>query len=266
MFIGHCRRRKIRCIPAPADPQQRCSNCIRLKKECNFFPVDQQPPDTRQRDSKDRSGTGQASKKKRQRTESFSPETKGTLPSVTQFQFFCLVLWSSVITSSRTFDHSHGPTNWMAPDASPNTPPNYWQVNPQDSPVTPAFSPFTLTLHVPPGQNWQAHHAAPSPREDLSWSVPQRSVPYSDIEGLQSHQYTPFPQATTHSITDNYTTKPRVMQSGTCPFAPNCGKTNHNILGRQAWSLRCYGLFLSRLAVCCYFALYYRISLFIGLT
>ncbi|KAI9804955.1 MAG: hypothetical protein M1833_006258 [Piccolia ochrophora] len=44
---GHCRRRKIRCLLAPDDPQGRCSNCIRLKKECNFFPVDQQPPTDR---------------------------------------------------------------------------------------------------------------------------------------------------------------------------------------------------------------------------
>ncbi len=43
-FAGHCRRRKIRCLLAADDPQGRCSNCIRLKKECNFFPVDQQPP------------------------------------------------------------------------------------------------------------------------------------------------------------------------------------------------------------------------------
>ena len=41
---GHCRRRKIRCLAAPDDSQGRCANCIRLKKECNFFPVDQQPP------------------------------------------------------------------------------------------------------------------------------------------------------------------------------------------------------------------------------
>ena len=40
----HCRRRKIRCLLAADDHQNRCSNCIRLKKECNFFPVDQQPP------------------------------------------------------------------------------------------------------------------------------------------------------------------------------------------------------------------------------
>lgn len=40
----HCRRRKIRCLQAPGDVQKRCENCIRLRKECQFFPVDQQPP------------------------------------------------------------------------------------------------------------------------------------------------------------------------------------------------------------------------------
>ncbi|KAJ6113240.1 transcriptional regulator family: Fungal Specific TF [Penicillium sp. IBT 18751x] len=40
----HCRRRKIRCLVAPDDPQGRCENCIRLRKDCQFFPVDQQPP------------------------------------------------------------------------------------------------------------------------------------------------------------------------------------------------------------------------------
>ena len=55
---GHCRRRKIRCIPSPADVQGRCVNCIRLKKECSFYPVDQQPPpDTRSKASS-RSSTG----------------------------------------------------------------------------------------------------------------------------------------------------------------------------------------------------------------
>ncbi|EMD64200.1 hypothetical protein GGP41_006638 [Bipolaris sorokiniana] len=37
---GHCRRRKIRCLLAPDDRHGRCSNCIRLKKECNFYPVE----------------------------------------------------------------------------------------------------------------------------------------------------------------------------------------------------------------------------------
>ncbi|KAF2794092.1 hypothetical protein K505DRAFT_31076 [Melanomma pulvis-pyrius CBS 109.77] len=40
---GHCRRRKIRCLVANEDPGGRCANCIRLKKECNFYPVEQNP-------------------------------------------------------------------------------------------------------------------------------------------------------------------------------------------------------------------------------
>ncbi|KAJ5484725.1 hypothetical protein N7539_004713 [Penicillium diatomitis] len=40
----HCRRRKIRCLVSADDAQGRCENCIRLRKECQFFPVDQQPP------------------------------------------------------------------------------------------------------------------------------------------------------------------------------------------------------------------------------
>jgi len=38
--LGHCRRRKIRCLPAKDDDQGRCTNCIRLKKDCNFYPVE----------------------------------------------------------------------------------------------------------------------------------------------------------------------------------------------------------------------------------
>lgn len=41
-MLGHCRRRKIRCLLASEDLQQRCLNCIKLKKECSFLPVDPQ--------------------------------------------------------------------------------------------------------------------------------------------------------------------------------------------------------------------------------
>jgi hypothetical protein len=44
IFTVHCRRRKIRCLVAPDDTEGRCENCIRLRKDCQFFPVDQQPP------------------------------------------------------------------------------------------------------------------------------------------------------------------------------------------------------------------------------
>ncbi|OQU99680.1 Fungal Zn2-Cys6 binuclear cluster domain-containing protein [Cladophialophora immunda] len=45
----HCRRRKIRCMSDYNDPTGRCQNCIRLKKECVFLPIDPQNPPTAKR-------------------------------------------------------------------------------------------------------------------------------------------------------------------------------------------------------------------------
>lgn len=54
---GHCRRRKIRCLLALDDSTGRCANCIRLKKECNFYPVEHNPdmPSSQTTGSKDAS-------------------------------------------------------------------------------------------------------------------------------------------------------------------------------------------------------------------
>jgi len=233
---GHCRRRKIRCIPAPADSQNRCSNCIRLKKECNFYPVDQQPaPESRRRGSKAQSGRASESSSpsttsgqlpdmpttlpyphlsmppiqdlggpqmKKPKTESFDPENK-------------------IVATSRNFDFNHGSTSWIPPDTSPNTAktpsdmPPYWRVNPQDSPMTPAFSPFTT---IPPPQNWSTSQAEPVHRDELSWSVPQRSMSYSNLESLQSqNQYSPYPHSQAPPLSDHFSAKPRTMHSGMYP-------------------------------------------------
>ena len=55
---AHCRRRKIRCLLAEGDDQERCQNCIRLKKECVFYPVDQQQPSDDPSQSGSKSGPG----------------------------------------------------------------------------------------------------------------------------------------------------------------------------------------------------------------
>jgi hypothetical protein len=108
----------------------------------------------------------------------------------------------------------------MAPDTSPNSkgpadvPQNYWR-NTNDSPMTPAFSPFTPnTMSMQPSQQWPAHHhPEPSPRDDLAWSIPQRSMSYNNLDNLQNqHQYGPFNQHPPHTG-DNYMTKPRGLQS-----------------------------------------------------
>ena len=157
---------------------------------------------------------------KRQRTESFSPENKGA--NLRQLPQQTLPNDSTVVTASRSFEYNHGPTNWMAPDASPSmrappsdAPQSLWRTNAQDSPLTPAFSPFTPNLQIPPPQNWPAPHTDASPRDEIGWSVPQRSISYSNLEGLQSHhqQYAQYGHPPSQPPTDHYTTKPRVLHS-----------------------------------------------------
>jgi hypothetical protein len=156
---------------------------------------------------------------KRQRTESFSPENRGMISSQHLSSRSDNI---SVVTSSRNFDY-HG-TNWMASDASPSTTKpqtevsqSFWRANPQDSPLTPAFSPFTPSLQIPPPQSWPPPQTEASPRDELAWSVPQRSISYSNLEGLQGQQhYAPFQHPPSQQV-DHYTTKPRMVHSGMYP-------------------------------------------------
>ncbi|KAJ5032613.1 uncharacterized protein L3040_009210 [Drepanopeziza brunnea f. sp. 'multigermtubi'] len=265
---GHCRRRKIRCIAAPGDAHSRCSNCIRLKKDCQFFAVDAQPPvlESQRRASRTQSGAERASEEpsspststgqvleipqtlpylhlgmppiqdlggpqmKRQRTESFSPEStgKGFLPPS--------LINPVVVTTSRNLEYTqpsdHGTTNWMATELSPSTTDpkmetsqSYWRINTHASPITPAFSPFTPNLQIPP---WTPHAEA-SPRED-NWSAPQRSISYGNLEGLhtlhQSTQYAAYTQPPPSN--DHYTTKPRVLQSS--PMYPPLMQTSSSMV------------------------------------
>ncbi|KAK0618325.1 hypothetical protein B0T17DRAFT_496385 [Bombardia bombarda] len=226
---GHCRRRKIRCIPSQNDVQGRCVNCIRLKKECSFFPVDQQPPqDTRQK-SASRSSIGpkiaSASSSpamqsgipsdmhaqqpypqltmpsiqnmpppmKPPGTESYAPDSKGP----------------SSASSTRPYEYSqHGMTNWMAADASPSSskPSDLnatWRSYPNESPITPAFSPYTP--HAPPSSaTWSTSVGSESSsRDDMAWSSypapPPRSLSFG-AESMTSHQqYPSISQMSNHS-------------------------------------------------------------------
>ncbi|KIX10413.1 uncharacterized protein Z518_01495 [Rhinocladiella mackenziei CBS 650.93] len=67
---GHCRRRKIRCIPAFDNPGGRCQNCIRLKKDCHFYPVDQQSP-----------GQGKRTRSATKTTEGYSNDAETSVSS-----------------------------------------------------------------------------------------------------------------------------------------------------------------------------------------
>lgn len=176
---------------------------------------------------------------KRQRTESFSPETKG-LP----FLRGAPLRQSNntpVVTSSRNFEYSHGgQTNWMASDASPgvrshpelpqpDVPSIYWRGTHQESPITPAFSPFTPSGQIPPVHTWP-NHPEPNSREDMSWSAPQRSISYSNLEGIPNQHpqsYQPPQHSQNHPI-DHYTTKPRLSQPGMYP-PPIATSSGHSV-------------------------------------
>lgn len=69
----HCRRRKIRCILAMDESTTQCQNCIRLKKDCQYYPVDQQPAAGKR--------TRSSSKADQSVNESPTPETSPTTGS-----------------------------------------------------------------------------------------------------------------------------------------------------------------------------------------
>lgn len=162
---------------------------------------------------------------KRQRTESYSPESKGLRP---RRIFEHNINTRTVATASRTFDYNQGHTNWMAPNTSPvvaksqaEAHQGYWRATPQESPITPAFSPFTPGLHIPPSQNWPASHTEPSPRDESSWPPPQRSSSYSNIEGLHGNQqYSHYSTSNPQHASPDYASKPRMNNSGMYPPPP----------------------------------------------
>ncbi|KFZ20516.1 hypothetical protein V501_00082, partial [Pseudogymnoascus sp. VKM F-4519 (FW-2642)] len=205
---GHCRRRKIRCILAPGDLQNRCASCIRLKKDCNFYAVNQPPqPELKdQRGAPSGRGLGGASS-------SASPsDTQNGLSYPNMGMPPCL--GSSDI--KRLKDDGFAPENrgfvfgaqneyqpntavWLQSKLPPSTRPvadasGYWRVYNQE-PLAPAFPMFSETLNQPQQQNWSPGAIEPGPQEGLNWVVPQRSVLFEHFENLP--QQAPYQEAFT---------------------------------------------------------------------
>ncbi|KAL8683472.1 MAG: hypothetical protein Q9186_000512 [Xanthomendoza sp. 1 TL-2023] len=250
---GHCRRRKIRCLLALDDPQNRCSNCIRLKKECCFFPVDQQPQMDRRPRTGSKAGSGEASA-----SSSSSPALAGG-PVIDNFaQFHPLPLSSqdyppsapslSATTSSpsrrasdnsRTYEFSyhHDRSHWESPfydhgptSAGHSTPEDpshpYWRLG--ESPITPAFQQFSGPQGPP---NSLVHHAFEprssfaafnSPREDSGWPLAPRSMSFGQVEDL-SHGY---PHSYNSPMSMNYRRRPSEMYPPS--LQTSTGNSNNN--------------------------------------
>ncbi|KAI9682528.1 MAG: hypothetical protein M1829_000321 [Trizodia sp. TS-e1964] len=215
----HCRRRKIRCLLAPEDLDGRCSNCIRLKKECNFFPVDQQPslPERRHRaDSRPE----------------FSPRGTPTSPPSGPSVYSKPTEEPGDITHSYPPIPSNSPHNYLPPgdvrlrlasistgkETVPSLPRTYhWETNGQleqapsesksnteeavgsfwrvsESPMTPLFSPFSGPPgfgHLPPRASGGSF-SIEGGSEDIAWPMPGRSMSYGQLEGLPSGYPTPY--------------------------------------------------------------------------
>ncbi|KAL9041590.1 MAG: hypothetical protein Q9214_004055 [Letrouitia sp. 1 TL-2023] len=208
---AHCRRRKIRCLLALDDPHNRCSNCIRLKKECNFLPVGEQPHMDRRPRTGSKAGSGEASA-----SSSSSPAMPGG-PVVDHFnQFRPLPLSNPEFTplgaplsgttsspsrraseNSRTYEFAYHPdrSHWDSPffdhgpmSAGHSTPEDpshpYWRL--VDSPITPGFQfagpPNSMANHVhEPRSSFTSFSAL---REDQGWPLPARSLSFGQVEDL----------------------------------------------------------------------------------
>ncbi|KAH7163131.1 hypothetical protein B0J13DRAFT_30465 [Dactylonectria estremocensis] len=216
---GNCRRRKIRCAPGPIDAQNRCANCVRMKKDCIFYPVDQPPPPTELQVELAQltSSTGPKG------TDSLSPVTSsGNLtrhskiqPSGPIPQHIRTVLPSTFksgnvevhppeakatlgSSTSKALDYGGQPvTNWIHPDLSQSPISNTadmnqtWRGYPPESPMTAQFSPFGPST---PSATWAPGDSDPDSRGDMPWGhypPPGRSMSYG---GEPPIQYPPGPQ------------------------------------------------------------------------
>lgn len=106
LLTGHCRRRKIRCLPADNDPSQKCANCIKLKKECSFLPVDHPPgAERRHRTNSRGQGTSRGSS-------SCSPPMPGMMNHIEDFNHFPQL---PLPTQEFPLSHGHLHANTVSP-------------------------------------------------------------------------------------------------------------------------------------------------------
>ncbi|KAK2032563.1 hypothetical protein LX32DRAFT_582514 [Colletotrichum zoysiae] len=222
---GHCRRRKIRCIASPAMGESRCINCIRLKKECSFFPVDQpsQPQQT----------TGPRPKAPSQTSPGPNTSSASSSPAIAAMQSLEVSQrqqyrpggihpspgmppppkLSSAIEnlgteapmssgvpaglSSRAFGYPNQSVSWMSPEVSPSSttqpkePNETWKSFTGQSPITPSFSPYTS--QAPQSAGWGT--ADPNTAGDMGYSsfAPGSTMTYPRNTPLPP-QYSMVPQ------------------------------------------------------------------------
>ncbi|KAF4775484.1 hypothetical protein HER10_EVM0011036 [Colletotrichum scovillei] len=242
---GHCRRRKIRCIMSEVQGDGRCRNCIRLKKDCSFFPVDQAPSQMTEAKPKAQprpaggSNTASASSspvvlpgQAPEGSQHYQHHQGGVLPSPqnvlpTTIQTSAAgnlgqdptVPVSSTTTSSQPYDFANPQiTNWASPDISSNYATKSGDLREtkkpyaEQSPITPSpsFSPYTS--QAPPSASWS--NADINAQNNMGYSSFTIGNPMAYPRGTQiptqyptmSQQGRQFPRrSSTVMTTDMYT-------------------------------------------------------------
>ncbi|KAF2177205.1 hypothetical protein K469DRAFT_604079 [Zopfia rhizophila CBS 207.26] len=217
---GHCRRRKIRCLVAQDDHQGRCSNCIRLKKECNFYPVEQNPENQRsQTTSAKETATGapassttssprQPPSVPGEKIEEYRPPYSGALSGAPASRFGAQteldvdptqIPHSSGLSLPHppyTYPHSND-TQWSTPgflpsssvaESSPSSS-GYWRPSPSTANSTYGSESNMSGGQTPATMSTTSNISYSGHPEGHSWGPPNfqpptRSMSYGNIEGL----------------------------------------------------------------------------------
>ncbi|KAK2592871.1 hypothetical protein QQS21_009438 [Conoideocrella luteorostrata] len=214
---SHCRRRKIRCIASP-DVPNRCVNCIRLKKECSFYPVDQQPgPDSRSKvpsrhagdpsasstSSSPAFGTGSPTKTPPAGSRNVIPAAGSQRSKAERFPSDASVSPNGISTGIQ-YTFTNPPTGWVSTDMSlagvskseDVTVP--WHAYPNESPMGGQFSPYAQTPSA--SATWTSGTSEAGSQDEMTWGefpTPMRSMSYSGESGESHSQrsYMPISQA-----------------------------------------------------------------------
>ncbi|KAJ2997489.1 hypothetical protein NUW58_g641 [Xylaria curta] len=218
MACGNCRKRKIRCQPVKDDG--RCSQCIRLKKDCQFYAVDQQPPPP----SVVRAGSRPLPKAMLASTATSPPIAPGYLGDMQTHQSYQsrerlashdmrppsmrpdtyledpkLISGASAV---RTYSYGQSMENWAPTAGSPTAKQGdlnaSWRSYPPESPVVSAYAPHsaaastawtTSPLEATVGQEGTS-------RSGDAWSPYQQPARSMSFSGEHSMQYAATPSRT----------------------------------------------------------------------
>lgn len=216
---GHCRRRKIRCLLASEDPQGRCSNCIRLKKECNFHPVEQTNPLEPRSQSSSKADKGSnapsASTPSSPRPSATSVNEQieeyrqySTLPSNVAGARFGVQseleidptqashtdgggpLQHPTFTYAHQIDSQWAPPSYFPQSSAAEDSPSggyHWKASPSTAPSTygsdsnMSGGQTPATMSTTSNMSYGPHH------DGQGWAPPTRSMSYGNIEGLSQH-------------------------------------------------------------------------------